>query len=81
MLPNLNIPDYHQNPNELHIGCEAPRAYFIPFQSASAAEKAAKTVNRSTSKYFKSLCGEWKFKFFHNLYDVRTIDESQDGFD
>ncbi|MBQ7313857.1 MAG: DUF4981 domain-containing protein [Clostridia bacterium] len=77
----LNIPDYYQNPNELHIGCEEPRAYFIPFQSAAAAEKAAKNVNRSTSKYFKSLCGEWKFKFFPNVYSVTTIDEAQDGFD
>ena len=48
----LNIPDYYQNPSELHIGCEEPRAYFIPFQSASAAEKAANKVKPISAEAF-----------------------------
>lgn len=77
----LNLPEYYQNPQTLHIGCEEPRAYFVPFADAKSAEAAAKTVSRSSSPYFKSLCGEWKFKFFPNVYSVTSIDEAQGGFD
>lgn len=77
----LDLPEYYQDPQQLHIGCEEPRAYFIPFQSAAAAERAAENVNRSSSRFFKSLCGEWSFKFFPNLYSVTSIDKAQGGFD
>lgn len=66
----INVPDYHLSPDTLHIGCEAPRAYFIPFQSEKLAISSAKTVNRGASSYFKSLCGEWQFKYFKSLNDV-----------
>ena len=57
---------YHQNPKQLHIGCEKPRAYFIPYQS----EAAANTANRASSDYFYSLCGEWSFRYYDALYKV-----------
>ena len=33
----LNVPDYHLDPAHLHVGCEPPRAYLIPYHSPEAA--------------------------------------------
>ncbi|MBR5364880.1 MAG: DUF4981 domain-containing protein [Clostridia bacterium] len=78
----LCLPDYHENPETLHIGCEAPRAYFIPFPS----ESDATLENRGESAFFKSLDGEWAFRFFRSLADVccRDVtgaDFTTEGFD
>ena len=37
MFDFIHKVNYHQNPHTLHIGCEAPRAYFVPFHSETAA--------------------------------------------
>ncbi|MBP3378212.1 MAG: DUF4981 domain-containing protein [Clostridia bacterium] len=63
---NLN---YHQSLEHLHVGCEAPRAYFVPFDS----ENSARNLPRGNSPYFKSLCGEWDFKFYKSVSDVCDI--------
>ncbi len=78
----FHLPDYHCDPSTLHVGCEEPRAYFIPFPS----ESDAVNENRGQSAFFKSLDGEWAFRFFRSLSDVccRDItgnDFSTDGFD
>lgn len=65
----IKLPDYHKSPNVLHIGCEEPRAYFIPYEDEAKAE-----LPRSESKYFHSLCGEWDFRFYPSVVDV------EDGF-
>ncbi len=57
---------YHKSLEHLHVGCEAPRAYFVPFQSADAAN----TCNRAASDRFISLCGEWSFRYFASEYDL-----------
>jgi len=62
----LNIPDYHTTEQILHVNCEAPRAYFIPYTSKCA----ALGENRDTSPYFKSLCGVWDFKFYKSVHDI-----------
>lgn len=62
----LNIPDYHQSTETLHVGCEKPRAYFVPFPCGCA----SKNAERGESTFFKSLCGEWNFKFFKSVNDV-----------
>ncbi len=49
--------DAHQSLKKLHVGCEAPRAYFIPFESDSK----ALGDNRGDSAFFTSLCGDWDF--------------------
>ena len=56
----FGIKDYHKTLEHLHVGCEKPHAYFIPYQSANA----AKSGNRSKSDRFFSLCGEWDFRYF-----------------
>lgn len=62
----LNIPDYHKSLDTLHVGCEDPHAYFIPYADAASAEKD----NRAASPYFKSLCGTWDFRFYQNPIEL-----------
>lgn len=71
----FGIPDYHKTPSTLHVGCEEPRAYFVPYPCECSSKKA----ERGESAYFKSLCGEWNFKFFKSLNDVKYI--SGEGFE
>lgn len=66
MVKMIQLPDYHKNPKTLHIGCEEPRAYFIPFHDVENADR----LPRSASRYFYSLSGEWDFKFYNSLVDV-----------
>ena len=58
--------NYHQDPSTLHVGCEAPRAYFIPYQN----EKTAMSGNRNASHRFITLCGDWDFTFYKSLRDL-----------
>ncbi len=58
--------NYHQNPAILHVGCEDPHAYLIPYQSS---ECAALDI-REDSNRFVSLCGEWDFRFFSSVDKV-----------
>ena len=55
--------NYHKGLEHLHVNCEKPRAYFIPYQN----ERIAAEDNRSKSHNFISLCGEWDFKFYPSL--------------
>ncbi len=55
--------NYHLSLSHLHVGCEEPRAYFIPYQSIAAAD----TCNRAASDRFLSLCGEWSFRWFPSV--------------
>ena len=70
----FSVPDYHENPHSLHIGCEKPRAYFIPFES----EEAAREGTRGRSRRFQSLCGAWCFRWFPSLRDV--VDFTSEAF-
>lgn len=45
---------------------EAPRAYYIPYDSL---EKALKGV-REESEFYRLLNGEWNFRYFESEYDV-----------
>jgi beta-galactosidase len=62
----MKIKAYHKSLEQLHVCCEAPRAYFIPFESKESSLKP-----REASPYFKSLCGEWRFKFLESFEDFR----------
>ena len=55
--------DAHQDHHKLHVGCEAPRAYFIPYQS----HEAALDDMRGASAFFTSLCGDWDFRYYPSL--------------
>lgn len=62
----FGIKDYHKSLKDLHVGCEAPRAYFVPY----ADSESAKLGVRDYSPYFKSLIGTWDFKFFESVSDI-----------
>ncbi|MBQ8849874.1 MAG: glycoside hydrolase family 2 [Clostridia bacterium] len=55
---------YHNSLEHLHVNCEKPRAYFIPYGS----EKAAKRDNRQESENFITLCGDWDFHFYSSIH-------------
>ena len=62
----MKIKAYHKDLGSLHVGCEKPRAYYIPYQS----EEAALAGKREDSSSFISLCGEWNFKFYNSFEDI-----------
>ena len=62
----FGIFDYHKSLSHLHVGCEAPRAYYIPFATS---EEASVGV-RDYSPYFKTLIGTWDFKFYKSVTEV-----------
>lgn len=72
--------DYHNSLSSLHVGCEQPRAYFIPYGSESLAKKD----NRAESENFVSLCGDWAFHFYPSIIeapDFLAQGFTTDGFD
>lgn len=62
--------NYHRGIEHLHVGCDEPRAYFIPFES----DRAAKSANRAASARFRSLCGSWDFRFYDHPEQIGDID-------
>lgn len=64
------VEKYWENPEILHVNCEKPRAYFIPYENEY---KAGKGI-RGSSKYYKTLNGTWKFKYHDSVHQV------EDGF-
>lgn len=57
---------YHKDLGSLHIGCEKPRAYYIPYHS----EESAISGNRENSAAYINLCGQWNFKFYKSFEDL-----------
>ena len=71
---------YHKSIEFLHVNCEAPRAYFVPYDT----KEKALSGNRADSDHLVSLCGDWDFKFYRNeseLDDFLCDSFSTDGFD
>ena len=66
MFSLINQLNYHQDLHHLHVGCESPRAYFVPF----ASEASALTGNRAKSEDLVTLCGDWDFTFYPSVSDV-----------
>ncbi len=62
----FGLPNYHENLKTLHVGTQKPRAYFIPYATKEEAEADV----RDSSPYFKTLIGEWDFKFFSSVKDI-----------
>ncbi len=63
---------YYLSPEYLHIGCEKPASYFIPFGVNEDC-----TAERESSSRFTLLNGEWDFRFYPN---VRELDFTAEGF-
>lgn len=65
---------FHRSLEHLHVGCEDPRAYFIPYGS----EETALTDVRENSDRYLSLCGEWNFRYFRSAEELPDF-TSDDG--
>lgn len=66
----IKLPNYHRDLQTLHYNCEKPRAYFIPYST----QEGAKQGLRSKSDFFKTLCGEWSFRWYSSVYEVEEIE-------
>ena len=62
----MEFRSYHKELESLHIGCEAPRAYYIPYENKESAIKG----ERSESAFYTDLCGMWNFRFYNSFEDV-----------
>lgn len=67
----MKIDRYYENPNVLHLGCEPPRSYYIPFSDKEAAVNGC----REESDRFIALNGKWDFKYCGSIYDMPELNE------
>jgi len=61
--------DYHRSLEHLHVGCEKPRAYFVPASTLSA----ALSEYRGQSDRLTSLCGDWDFRFYPSIEEIEDF--------
>ncbi len=61
----MNFKVYHQDLNNLHIGCQKPRAYYIPYHT-----EACRNLFRESSENFTLLNGEWNFRYYKSFDDI-----------
>jgi len=66
--------DFHRRLDTLHVGCEEPRAYFIPYDNPFAAHRG----KRGQSGFVKNLNGEWAFRYYNSVNEVE--DFTAEGF-
>jgi len=68
--------DYYRSLAVQHIGCEKPRAYFIPFatQEEAREELSVTASRRDTSDFVKNLVGEWAFKWLPAADAIEDIE-------
>lgn len=66
----ISVKKLWEDPKTLHVNCEKPHAYFIPYDTE---DKAKKNI-RGMSRFFRSLNGSWRFKYYTSVQMV------QDGF-
>ena len=62
----MEFKSYHKDHDFLHVGCEEPRAYYIPYES----KETALTDNRDASAYLVNLCGNWNFRYYESFEDL-----------
>lgn len=66
---------YYKDPAITAVNECEPRAYFIPYADAEGAH----SLDRTKSPYFKTLCGEWNFRYYESVSDV-TDDFTSDEY-
>lgn len=69
----MDFKPFNESLSTISVGTEKPRAYFVPHATA----ESAKSGERERSQYFKSLCGEWHFRFYESFekakYEVEKL--------
>ncbi len=62
------VKNYFEDPKTLHVGTMEDRAYYIPYLDINS---ALSSENRNQSQRFQLLNGQWNFKYFSSIYDVK----------
>lgn len=79
-----------ENPQILHMGCQEPHSYFIPYRTVDAARADLGSSSnryengRSRSPFFKSLCGTWAFRYMPSVNEIDDFDSifsEKEGFE
>ncbi|MCR5522789.1 MAG: DUF4981 domain-containing protein [Clostridia bacterium] len=60
------IKQYHKDLKSLHVNCEKPRAYYIPYPDLQSALEN----NRYASGFYIDLNGEWSFNYYSSFEDL-----------
>ena len=61
------VPRYYEDLEMLHDNAMPTRAYYIP----ASIRKDDLVENRESSDRFQLLNGEWNFKYYKSIYDVK----------
>lgn len=67
----LNLPNYHEDPSTLHVGCEENRSYYVPF--------AIDDVDNSSR--VQLLNGNWDFRYYENPFELEDFTASNYQYD
>lgn len=67
----MKLEKYYENPNILHVGCEEPRAYYVPFSDKGDALSCV----REKSDRFISLNGRWSFRYCKSVYEMPELED------
>src|ERR1035437_9407344 len=62
----MKVEKYYEDLHVLHVNCEKPRAYYIPYGGAVTALSG----NRERSDRFTPLSGDWAFSYYNSLEDI-----------
>ncbi len=65
---------YYENPEVFEVNRVPSHSYMIPYKD----EKSALDMNRNESDYFTLLNGEWDFKYFDSIVDLKWDIEDWD---
>jgi len=55
----MNLPNYYEDPKNLHVGTMPNRAYYVPYYNSSEKISRVQLLN-----------GTWKFKYYNNRFEV-----------
>ena len=62
----MQLPNYHENLETLHVGTLPNHAYFIPH----SIRESALSLRRTNSDRFLLLNGDWDFTFYNSILDL-----------
>jgi len=62
----INLPKLWENLEVMHLNREAARASYVPY----ADRDAAISGKRSRSPFYRTLNGNWHFRYYSSVYDV-----------
>ncbi|MBQ8893358.1 MAG: DUF4981 domain-containing protein [Clostridia bacterium] len=70
------LKNYFEDPSVLHLGTCPNRSYYIP--CADEAEASEKCLRKASSR-IQLLNGEWDFKYYPSVRDLKAVPWEEDG--